>query len=193
MKSNRLVIFCLTIILTVSIFIVPMRPVYADSDSFVGEVQLFPYGFAPRGWMECEGQVLPIQQNDALFSLIGTKFGGNGTSTFALPDLRGLTPTKETRYYIEMDGIFPVRDGGGNNDFAGEIKMFPYNFDPSGYIRCDGRTLNIDQNDVLFSLVGTTYGGDGTTNFKVPDMRKMETNKYIRYCINPFGVYPSRN
>lgn len=193
MKSNRLVIFCLTIILTVSIFIVPMRLVYADLDSFLGETQLFPYGFEPRGWMECKGQVLSIQQNTALFSLLGTNFGGNGTSTFAIPDLRGMSPTNQVKYYICMEGTYPYRDGGGNSDFVGQIKMFPYNFDPSGYIRCDGRTLNIDQNDVLFSLVGTTYGGDGTTNFKVPDMRKMEINKYIRYCINPFGLYPTQN
>jgi microcystin-dependent protein len=61
-------------------------------ESFLGQLALFPYNFAPQGWAMCEGQVLPIQQYTALFSLLGTNFGGNGTSTFALPDLRGRVP-----------------------------------------------------------------------------------------------------
>lgn len=59
------------------------------SDQFVAEIRIFPYTFAPVGWAFCNGQLLAISQNTALFSLIGTIYGGNGTSTFALPDLRG--------------------------------------------------------------------------------------------------------
>jgi microcystin-dependent protein len=59
------------------------------SSPFLGEVRPFPYNFAPRGWAFCQGQILSISQNTALFSLLGTFYGGNGTSTFALPDLRG--------------------------------------------------------------------------------------------------------
>jgi len=59
------------------------------SDQFVGEIRLFPFGFAPFGWALCQGQLLPISQNTALFALLGTMYGGNGTSNFALPDLRG--------------------------------------------------------------------------------------------------------
>jgi microcystin-dependent protein len=58
-------------------------------DSFVGEIKLVPYNFAPTGFALCNGQLLPIAQNTALFSLLGTMYGGNGISTFALPDLRG--------------------------------------------------------------------------------------------------------
>ncbi len=58
------------------------------SDPFVGEVRMFGCNFAPTGWAACDGQLLPIAQNTALFSLLGTTFGGNGTSNFALPDLR---------------------------------------------------------------------------------------------------------
>lgn len=58
-------------------------------DWFLGEIRVFPYGFAPSGWMNCDGTILNIMQNQALFSLLGNAFGGNGTSTFALPDLRG--------------------------------------------------------------------------------------------------------
>jgi len=62
------------------------------SDQFVGEIRLFPFQFAPAGWALCQGQVLPISQNTALFSLLGTTYGGNGVTTFALPDLRGRVP-----------------------------------------------------------------------------------------------------
>ncbi|MEO6251873.1 MAG: tail fiber protein [Ferruginibacter sp.] len=59
------------------------------ADPFVAEIRIFPFNFAPRGWAFCDGQILPISQNTALFSLLGTTYGGNGQSTFALPDLQG--------------------------------------------------------------------------------------------------------
>jgi microcystin-dependent protein len=59
------------------------------SQPFLGQIEAFPYNFAPRGWQFCQGQLLPINQNTALFSLIGTTYGGDGATTFALPDLRG--------------------------------------------------------------------------------------------------------
>ena len=62
---------------------------YSQSEPFLGEVVLFAGNFAPRGWAFCEGQLLPISQNTALFSLLGTTYGGDGRTTFALPDLRG--------------------------------------------------------------------------------------------------------
>lgn len=58
-------------------------------DPFVGEINLFPYTYAPRGWASCDGQLIPISQNTALFSLLGTTYGGDGRSTFALPNLNG--------------------------------------------------------------------------------------------------------
>lgn len=62
------------------------------SEPFLGEIKLLSFGFAPKGWAFCDGQHLPIAQNQALFSLLGTTFGGNGVTTFALPDLRGRAP-----------------------------------------------------------------------------------------------------
>jgi microcystin-dependent protein len=59
------------------------------ADPFVAEIRIFPFNFAPTGWAFCDGQVMPISQNTALFSLLGTTYGGNGKSTFALPDLQG--------------------------------------------------------------------------------------------------------
>src|SRR5438309_6712992 len=60
-------------------------------DPFVAEIRIFPFNFAPKGWAFCHGQLLPISQNTALFSLLGTMYGGDGKSTFGLPDLQGQT------------------------------------------------------------------------------------------------------
>jgi microcystin-dependent protein len=62
------------------------------ADPFVAEIRIFPFNFAPRGWAWCNGQLLPISQNTALFSLLGTNYGGDGQSTFALPNLQGSAP-----------------------------------------------------------------------------------------------------
>lgn len=62
------------------------------ADPFVGEIRIFPFNFAPKGWAFCDGQLLPLSQNTALFSLLGTTYGGNGKTNFALPDLRGMAP-----------------------------------------------------------------------------------------------------
>ncbi len=61
-------------------------------DPFVAEIRIFPFNFAPKGWARCDGQLLPISQNTALFSLLGTTYGGDGKSNFALPDLEGMAP-----------------------------------------------------------------------------------------------------
>ena len=62
------------------------------ADPFVAEIRIFPFNFAPKGWAWCNGQILPISQNTALFSLLGTVYGGDGKSTFALPNLQGSVP-----------------------------------------------------------------------------------------------------
>jgi microcystin-dependent protein len=62
------------------------------ADPFVAEIRIFPFNFAPKGWAWCNGQLMPISQNTALFSLLGTTYGGDGKSTFALPDMRGNAP-----------------------------------------------------------------------------------------------------
>ena len=62
------------------------------ADPFVAEIRIFPFNFPPKGWAWCDGQLLPLSQNTALFSLLGTMYGGNGKSNFALPDLQGRTP-----------------------------------------------------------------------------------------------------
>lgn len=73
---------------------------------FMGEIRLCSFNFAPKGWALCNGQILSIAQNQALFSLLGTMYGGNGTSTFALPDLRGRSP-------IQVGGSHPQGERSG--------------------------------------------------------------------------------
>jgi microcystin-dependent protein len=82
------------------------------SDQFVAEIRIFPFNFAPTGWAFCDGQLLPISQNTALFSLLGTTYGGDGKSTFALPDLQGSVPMQPgqgqgltERFLGEMSGV----------------------------------------------------------------------------------------
>ena len=64
-------------------------------EPFLGEIRFVAFNFAPRGWAKCDGQLLPINQNQALFSILGTTYGGDGRTTFALPDMRGRTPVHE--------------------------------------------------------------------------------------------------
>ena len=79
------------------------------NEQLIGQIQLFPYDFAPTDWAFCEGQLLPIMQNQLLFSLIGTRYGGDGMSTFALPNLKGKEPGPDMHYCIALQGIYPSR------------------------------------------------------------------------------------
>ncbi len=79
-------------------------------DYFLGQIVLFPYTFTPMGWSLCDGKSILIQQNTALFSLIGNRFGGDGRTNFNLPNLLGAEPIPNMNYYICMSGIYPTRD-----------------------------------------------------------------------------------
>lgn len=79
-------------------------------DYLLGQILLFPYDFAPMGFMLCNGAVLPIIQNQALYSLLGGQFGGNGSTTFAIPNLANTSPVAGMEYYICVSGIYPPRD-----------------------------------------------------------------------------------
>lgn len=83
------------------------------ADPFVAEIRIFPFNFPPRGWAWCDGQLLPISQNTALFSLLGTTYGGDGKTTFALPNLQGASP------------IFWGQGPGLTDRFIGEIGGSP--------------------------------------------------------------------
>lgn len=80
-------------------------------DFFIGTIKAFPYEYAPYGWALCDGTLLPVVQYQALFALIGNRFGGNGQTNFAVPDLRGAEPDPggQCHYYIATTGLFPPR------------------------------------------------------------------------------------
>ena len=88
---KKSIIMFSVIFVLLSMLAMPQRS-SAQAEPFLGQLTLVPYNFAPRGWALCQGQLLPISQNAALFSLLGTTYGGNGSTTFALPDLRGRVP-----------------------------------------------------------------------------------------------------
>ncbi len=85
---------------------------------YVGEIRIFAGNFAPAGWMFCEGQLLPISENDTLFNLIGTTYGGDGQSTFALPDLRGRIP-------LHFGNGFVQAETGGVEDVTLTVSQIP--------------------------------------------------------------------
>src|SRR5712691_12095471 len=85
---------------------------------YVGEIRMFGGNFAPAGWMFCEGQLLPISENESLFNLIGTTYGGDGQSTFALPDLRGRLP-------IHQGNGFVLAETGGAEEITLTLNQIP--------------------------------------------------------------------
>ena len=78
-------------------------------ENFIGTIQLFAFDFVPRGWRHCDGAHLPVHQHQALFTLLGNRFGGNPGSTFALPDLRDKAPGPGLVYAICVEGVLPPR------------------------------------------------------------------------------------
>lgn len=197
------------------------------SATFLGQIGTFVGNFVPGGWAEADGRLLSIAENDALFSVIGTTYGGDGRSTFALPNLQGrlavgansanpvgslfgvesntvnlaqlpahdhvvadgdvtgttgasqplnnVQPSLAINYLVATEGIFPPREGGrgffDNVPFLGQITQFAGDFAPKGWVIANGQTMSIAQNQALFSILGTTYGGNGTTTFALPDFR----------------------
>lgn len=78
-------------------------------DPLLGQIQLFPYNFVPQGWLVCAGQLISVQQNAALYSLLGTQYGGDGRTNFGIPNLQGAEPIPGMLYCIAMTGIYPER------------------------------------------------------------------------------------
>ncbi len=202
-------------------------------DGADAQIRAFAGDYAPFGYLFCDGQLLQAGNHPALFQLLGNTYGGNGKTTFALPDLRGrldvgtgqisgealrslgqnfgaetvkLTeaqmpahthtlpgggttgtagggqpfdntqPSVTMNYMISLTGAYLVSNGdarrlGDTLPFLGEIRAYPSNNIPQGWALADGRLLSIDQNFALYTVLGTTYGGDGVTTFALPDLR----------------------
>jgi microcystin-dependent protein len=169
---------------------------------FIAEITLFAGNFAPRGWAFCQGQLLPINQNQALFSLIGTIYGGDGRTTFALPDLRGRAPISSG----QGPGLsfFNLGQKGGsetNTLIIGNLPSHNHGFsipvsdedsntdEPNGNVLAAGQfyhtTPAANQNYGSISATQNT-GGNLPVNNMMPFL-------VLNYIIALEGVYPSRN
>ena len=96
------------LVLTMALVFAPIKASFAGLEPFLGEIDLFAGNFAPRSYAFCEGQILSIKDNVSLYSILGTQYGGNGKTTFALPDLRNTEKSlKGVRYIIALWGISP--------------------------------------------------------------------------------------
>jgi|ERR1044072_924967 microcystin-dependent protein len=163
---------------------------------YVGEIRMFAGNFAPAGWMFCEGQLLPISENETLFQLIGTTYGGDGQSTFALPDLRGRVP-------IHQGNGFILAETGGAEEITLTVQQIAAHSHP---LLCTGNnaSANAPLGNVLavqptFGIkpygldnpkvnmnpqaVGSVGGSQPHTNF--------QPYLCVNFIISLFGIFPS--
>jgi microcystin-dependent protein len=172
------------------------------ADPFVAEIRIFPFNFAPKGWAFCDGQLMPISQNTALFSLLGTTYGGDGKSTFALPDLQGRAPmhhgqgpglslhdlgeTSGSETVALLDSEMPAH----SHAVSGVPTVLPDANNPNGrsYSRASGAYVYATmQNPVAmnFSAVGVAGGSLPHNN--------MQPYLTLNFCIAMQGVFPPRS
>ena len=170
------------------------------SNPYVGEIRLFAGDFAPSGWAFCNGQLVPISQNDTLFSLIGTTYGGDGQNTFALPDLRGRRPVHQG----QATGLSPYVIGqlGGAESVtltlpeSGEHTHTPQAVAGSGIVNSPADNVWAQWSNnpyasptALVAMAGAALnavGGNQPHENRSPFL-------VVSYIVSLFGVYPSRN
>ena len=168
---------------------------------YVGEIRIFAGNFAPAGWMFCEGQLLPVSENETLFQLIGTTYGGDGESTFALPDLRGRIPLHQGN--AGGFGTFTLAETGGVEEVTLTINQIPthtHTFMGTANIA----SVNDLTGNVPAATSGATifpYGTDQPPTTLVPSSigivggSQPHTNFQPYLCVNfiisLFGIFPS--
>jgi len=172
------------------------------SEPFVGEIRMFAGNFAPRGWAFCDGQLLAVSQNDALFSLLGTIYGGDGRTTFGLPDMRGRIPL----HAGTGPGLSQRRLGakGGAEKVTLTVNQLPshtHNFqasqdianqtDPSGQFIAQSTLIDLYVQDTNPSESMATNSVDGIGGSR--SHTNLQPFLCINYIIALFGIYPSRN
>lgn len=165
------------------------------SEPFLAEIRMFGFNFAPRGWAFCDGQILPINQNQSLYSLLGTTYGGDGRTSFALPDLRGRTP-------IHVSSSHRQGQKGGEETHtlaAHEMPQHTHQLQasssaannpiPTGHMLGEvpsglyhSKTNSVE---LLAGTVTNVGGGQGHDN--------MQPYLAVNFCIALQGLFPSRN
>ncbi len=177
----------------------------------IGEIRIFAGNFAPRSWALCQGQLLPISQNQALFSILGTTYGGDGRTTFGLPDMRGRTaihagngPGLTDRRLGSRGGVETVTlnvtqlpDHNHGDSMKANITTGTTNLPNNGYIAVSS---GVDSNGTNLDVIA--YALNSVANVKVGDTTNTGGNQHIdirqpwialNYIIALFGVFPSRS
>jgi microcystin-dependent protein len=161
---------------------------------YVGEIRMFAGNFAPAGWMFYEGQLLPISENETLFQLIGTDFGGDGQETFALPDLRG-------RISIHQGNTFILAETGGAEEITLTVQQIPQHTHPFLATTSPGTDPN-PQNNVVANTAVTKIFRESNANQPMAATMvqpaggsQPHTNFQPYLCVNfiisLFGIFPS--
>ncbi|WP_281560778.1 tail fiber protein [Thalassomonas sp. RHCl1] len=176
------------------------------AEPFISEMRMFGFNFAPRKWALCDGQELPINQNQTLFALIGTTFGGDGRSNFALPDMRGRVPVHRGDYQA-------MGAQGGSEQVAlseaqlpphshsleatsdnGETRVFAGSSLAAGYDSRNNRLYPVDMYKAPVTSELTTLNSASITDAGggLPH-ENMQPSLVVNFCIALEGVFPSRN
>ncbi len=164
------------------------------AEPFLSEIRIMSFNFAPKGWAMCNGQFLPINQNQALFSLLGTTYGGNGQTTFALPDLRGRTP-------LHFGSNFNLGQQGGEQAHTLTAAEMPMHTHVVNASTATGQ--NNPPGAVLSKAAANMYGPAASLSSMGPNPvssvggsqahLNMQPFLALTFCIALQGIFPSRN
>ena len=171
------------------------------ADPFVAEIRIFPFNFAPKGWAFCDGQLLPLSQNTALFSLLGTTYGGNGKSNFALPNMQGNVPM----FWGQGPGLslHDIGETSGSETVSlleSEIPSHSHTMRGNGVDLADTNVVSATASFAV-SASGTLY--QGAANVMLSDQtlvpaggdqphNNMMPYLTLNFCIALQGVFPPR-
>jgi microcystin-dependent protein len=165
------------------------------ADPFLSEIRIFSFGYAPRSWALCDGQLLPINQNQALFSLLGTTFGGNGQTNFALPDLRGQTPIHvgnghllgekggEQAHTLSLNEMPTHTHVGNGSTTDGNLAV------PGGNLLARSASARYAPPNNLIPMSGPTVTNVGGSQAHL----NMQPYLVLNFCIALQGIFPSPN
>lgn len=171
---------------------------YGQDTPFLGEIQIFAGTFAPRGWAFCNGQLLPINQNQALFALLGTTYGGNGQTTFALPDLRGRVPVHPNNTTIVQGQM-----AGSETNVLTVNNLPSHNHTINGVTTAGNQNLPTGSFPAETAVLDPEYSTGTADAMMAPGMmsnaggsqpiNNIQPSAGCMYIIALQGIFPSRN